>query len=381
MSLSQVTPPHGILREKKSSNYQENGLMPLQPKCLATTVGSLPLDDAREATQLILTYTPQIPAWVQLAKRPQEGMLIQFNQGLPGIRKSDQKMYFDTEVPEFNDEVSHFYEDYLAAIDNHSPNLDPFSLTPEYAEGFSAFIEALNQSDTRPIALKGQITGPFTLATSLTDEKGKSAFYHPQLRDIVVKTLALKAAWQIQKLHLFDVPVIISLDEPSLVGFGSSAYLGITANEVQKDLNEIITLIHSEKAYVAVHCCENTDWSMLLEADIDILSFDAYSFFEKVLLYAEPLKTFIDRGGILAWGLIPTSSSEHIQNETISSLIDKWESHVQHLAHKGFDTTKVIEQSLITPSCGAGSLSVDDALRVLHLLQGVSRELQERHFT
>ena len=119
---------------------------------------------------------------------------------------------------------------------------------------------------------------------------------------------------------------------------------------------------------------------MLLGVDLDFLCFFAYSFFEKVLLYAEPLKTFIDRGGILAWGLIPTSNSEHIQNETISSLIDKWESHVEHLALKGVDTTKAVEQSLITPSCGAGSLPVNDALRVLELLQGVSRELQRRHF-
>ena len=82
--------------------------MSLKPQCLATTIGSLPLDDAREATQLILSYTPQIPSWVQLAKRPQESMLIQFNQGLPGITTSDKKVYFDTEAPGFNDEVSHF---------------------------------------------------------------------------------------------------------------------------------------------------------------------------------------------------------------------------------------------------------------------------------
>ena len=354
--------------------------MSLKPGCLATTVGSLPLDDAREATQLILTYTPQIPAWVQLAKRPQEGMLVQFNDGLPGLTQSEQKVFFDTEAPGFNHEVSHFYENYLAATENNpSSSLETFSLTPAYAEGFSALMDALKPGECRPIALKGQVTGPFTLATSLTDEKGKSAFYHPQLRDIIVKTLALKAVWQIQKLHLFGVPVIISLDEPSLVGFGSSAYLGITANDVQKDLNEIITLIHNENAYVAVHCCENTDWSMLLTSGIDILSFDAYSYFDKVLLYAEPLKTFIDRGGILAWGLVPTSHSEQIQGETVQSLIDKWESHVEKLAHKGVDTTRAIEQSLITPSCGAGSLSPDDALRVLQLLQGVSGELQRRY--
>jgi hypothetical protein len=309
-------------------------------------------------------------------------MLIQFNQGLPGITTSDQKIYFDTEAPDFNDALSRFYENYLAATENRSSlHLEAFSLTPSYAEGFGTLIEALHKSPGKLHALKGQVTGPFTLATSLTDEKGKSAFYNPQLRDIVVKTLGLKAVWQIQKLHPFGVPVIISLDEPSLVGFGSSAYLGITAEEVQKDLNEIITLIHNENGYVAVHCCENTDWSMLLTTDIDILSFDAYSYFEKVLLYAESLKTFIDRGGILAWGLVPTSHSEHIQNETKDSLTEKWESHMELLTEKGVDATRAIEQSLITPSCGAGSLSPDDALRVLLLLQEVSEELRRRYLT
>jgi methionine synthase II (cobalamin-independent) len=307
-------------------------------------------------------------------------MLIQFNQGLPGITTSGQKVYFDTEAPGFNDAVSHFYENYLAATENRSSqHLELFSLTPAYAEGFGTLVEALGQNPGSLTAIKGQVTGPFTLATSLTDEKGKSAFYNPQLRDIVVKTLALKAVWQIQKLHPFGVPVIISLDEPSLVGFGSSAFLGITAEEVQKDLKEIISLIHNENAYVAVHCCENTDWSMLLSADIDILSFDAYSYFEKLLLYAEPLKAFIDRGGILAWGLVPTSHSEHIQNETKDSLTEKWESHMELLTQKGADAARAIEQSLITPSCGAGSLTPDEALRVLLLLQEVSGELRRRH--
>jgi hypothetical protein len=309
-------------------------------------------------------------------------MLIQFNQGLPGIIKSDQKVYFDTEASGFNDAVSHFYENYLAATENRSSqHLELFSLTPAYAEGFGALVEALGQSPGSLTALKGQVTGPFTLSTSLTDEKGKSAFYNPQLRDIVVKILVLKAVWQIQKLHPFGVPVIISLDEPSLVGFGSSAFLGITAEEVQKDLNEITSHIHNENAYVAVHCCENTDWSMLLSSDIDILSFDAYSYFEKLLLYAEPLKAFIDRGGILAWGLVPTSHSEHIQSETKDSLTEKWESHMELLRQKGVDATRTIEQSLITPSCGAGALTPDDALRVLLLLDQVSGELRRRNFT
>ena len=328
-----------------------NPRMHFEPRCLATTIGSLPLDDAREATELVLTYTPRIPSWVQLAKRPQEGMLVQFNEGLPGLTRSDQKVYFDTEAPGFQDDILHFYERYLAAAETQlSAAIESFALTPAYAEGFHVFLEMLNQGACHPIALKGQVTGPFTLATSMTDQAGKSSFYNPQLRDCIVKMISLKAQWQIKQLHPFGVPVIISIDEPSLVGFGSSAYLGISADDVQKDLNEIISHIHSHNGYAAIHCCENTDWSMLLATDIDILSFDAYSYFNKVLLYAEPLKAFIEKKGIVAWGLIPTADPALLQRETTSSLIKKFQSHMKHLGEYTIDTEKVFRYSLLTPS-------------------------------
>ena len=356
--------------------------MSLLPNCLATTIGSLPLDDAKEATKLILTYTSQIPAWVQLAKRPKEGMIIQFTEGIPGLKWSNKKIYFDTDDPGFQDEVLRFYECYLAAVEEHSPtHLEKFSLTPHYAEGFRVLIEELNHGEYNPVAIKGQVTGPFTLATSLTDQDGKSAFYNPQLRDIIVKMISLKTKWQMQKLHSFGVPVIMSIDEPSLVGFGSSAYLGISGSDIQKDLNEIITLIHKENGYAGIHCCENTDWSMLLATEIDILSFDAYSFFDKLMLYSESIKEFIAREGILSWGLIPTSHPEKLKGETVDSLIGKWQSYVKQLADYNIDAEKVVRYSLITPSCGAGSLSHEGSVRVLKLLKDVSEELRKLYFS
>lgn len=352
--------------------------MSFSANCLATTIGSLPLDDAEEATKLILTHTPQIPAWVQLAKRPREGMIIQFTEGLPGLKWSNRKVYLDTKDPGFQDEVLKFYEHYLAATEEQSTShLEKFALTPHYAEGFHALIETLHRSECRPTAIKGQVTGTFTLATSLTDQDGKSAFYDTQLRDIIIKMICLKTMWQIRKLRSFGVPVIIFIDEPSLVGFGSSAYLGISESDIQKDLNEIITLIHSENCYAGIHCCENTDWSMLIATGLDILSFDAYSFFDKLLLYTESLKGFIARGGILAWGLIPTSHPEKLKKETVHSLIQKWQPQIEQLVCNKADTKKIITQSLITPSCGAGSLSHEDALRVLQLLKEVSQELRK----
>jgi len=356
--------------------------MAFAPRCLATTIGSLPHTDAREAARLILQFTPRIPAWAQLSKRPQEGMLVQFTEGMPGFRRPiNAGAYFEMDAPAFQQEVSVFYERYLAAVeDNSSAHLSSYAISREYARGFYALLELLGSTGHRPLALKGQVTGPFTFGTSVTDGRGKSAYYDPQLRDVIVKAISLKATWQIEQLRRYAAPVIISIDEPSLVGFGSSAYIGITASDIQKDLNEIIGCIHWANGLAGLHCCENTDWSMVMGTAIDIISFDAYSYFDKVLLYADALKQYLARGGVLAWGLVPTADPARLHGESAETLFDKWHACVARLSRHGIDADRIAAQSLITPSCGAGILSPQDAERVLQLLGELSRRLHNLYF-
>ncbi|MCX5894636.1 MAG: hypothetical protein NTZ51_02215 [Proteobacteria bacterium] len=344
-----------------------------------TTIGSLPLLDAREATELVFTYAPLLPSWVQLPRNPGEGMLEQYNEGLPGIQEKDGRIYFDTGDAAFEQSLLTFYENYLGATEGGSAEcLERFALSPGRARGFFSFIELLAAKKTlSPKVVKGQITGPFTLATGLKDQQGKYAYYNPQLRDVVVKQLSLKALWQIHQLHQHQVAVLMFIDEPSLAGFGSSAYLGVQAEDIKKDLSEVVDVIHRENAWAGVHCCENTDWSILLQSDIDVLNFDAYGFFDRVFLYRKELIEFINRGGTLAWGIVPTNSEEVIQQVTTDSLIRLWKDEVQNLTAAGIPLETIVRQSLITPSCGAGSLSADAALRVLQLLFDVSQSLRK----
>ena len=76
-----------------------------QGKLRGTTIGSLPFLDAREATELVFTYAPLLPSWVQLPKNPGEGMLEQYNEGLPGIREIEGRVYFDTEDVSFEQDL------------------------------------------------------------------------------------------------------------------------------------------------------------------------------------------------------------------------------------------------------------------------------------
>jgi len=205
--------------------------------CLATTIGSLPHTDVKSAVELILKYTPDIPAWPQLPKRsPNEGMVLQFTENMPGIERKDGRTYFDVTRSSFDDELIGFYSDYLAVTEGEEDgHLERFALSEEYAAGIYALLEIISSLEIEPGMVKGQLTGPFTLGTRLTDHERRCAYYNPQLRDVIVKYLAMNARWQVRKLFRIS-PALIFIDEPGMSAFGSFAFVGVSEEDIFKRL-------------------------------------------------------------------------------------------------------------------------------------------------
>ena len=354
--------------------------MKFSARCKATVVGSFPHAEADDALRVIMECVPAIPAWPQLPFYPEERMVRQYNEGMPGLRMREDTVFFDTAQPSFETELLEFYEEYLKALDLEQMPLDhKLGISSAYSRGFHALCKALAENAYTPLAVKGQIVGPLTLATTLTDQDKRSAYYDSRLREVVIKTLSIKARWQIHQLRGRGVPVIIFIDEPSLSAYGSSAFLGISADDITNDLQEIIEQIHLEGALAGIHCCENTDWSVLIKADPDILNFDSYCFFDRLILYAQDLRNFIRRDKILAWGLIPTGRPEDIKKETAGSLVARWKASVATLERLNIQRKRIISQSLITPSCGMGTLTLELSERVMRLLKEVSEVLQREY--
>lgn len=348
-----------------------------RPNCLPVLIGSLPLDDHRQAARLVLRYTPEIPVWAQLPVHPQEGMLAQFLPGLPGVRTVGDRQLVDTADERFDDQLVAFYEAYLA-VSEGAGNLDGsrFELTPDVAGGFFALLQAIKGLSPPPVALKGQVTGPFTFTTGVTDQDKRAVFYNEQVRDAAVKLLALKARWQVRRLGAAGCPVIIFIDEPALAGFGSSEFISVSKDDVTACLHEVIAAIHAEGGLAGVHVCANTDWSVVLDSGVDIVNFDAYAYFEKFILYPALVKTFLLKGGILAWGIVPTLRAEDIEGETADSLAAQWQAKARQVEALGVAPEAIKAQSLISPSCGTGALSRAHATRVLELTRAVSLKLR-----
>ena len=224
-------------------------------------------------------------------------------------------------------------------------------------------------------AIKGQIVGPITLA-GITKDKHKIAVINDNTGfDAIVKTLAMKACWQLEQFKKFNVPHIIFVDEPYLASIGS-AFANIKDTQVIDSLNEIFNSIHENNALAGIHCCGNTDWAMLIDTTVDIINFDAYGYMDSLLLYWRDVKVFLERGGILAWGIVPTT--EDINKATVDSLVSKMESGINKLISNGIDQNLIYQNSMITPSCGTGSLDCKNAEKAMLFVRDVSMKLKEK---
>jgi len=350
----------------------------LHANCLSLLIGSFPAKDHETAKALICKYSPDIPVWAQLPAFPQESMVWQFIQGLPGLKGNADAFFVDRDCKEYDKEVLAFYEEYMAVQEGKvEASFSRFALTADTTRGFFALLDGLKKLHDPPTAVKGQITGPFTFTTGIKDSEGRSIFYDLQIRDVAIKLLAMKAAWQVRQLSAFGCPVIIFIDEPALAGYGSSEFISISREEIAVSLEEVIAAIHGEGGLAGIHVCANTDWSVILGSSADIVNFDAYSYFDKIMLYSDALKDFLESGRILAWGIVPTFHPEHIQMETAASLAVRWEKHAQAVADLGLDTAQIKSRSLITPSCGTGSLNIELTEKVLKLTQDVSGMLRD----
>ncbi len=164
------------------------------------------------------------------------------------------------------------------------------------------------------------------------------------------------------------------IDEPAMTSYGS-AFFNMPKEKIIALLREVMGGING---LTGIHCCGNTDWSLILETGIDIINFDTYNFAGSLTLYPSEVKAFLDRNGAIAWGIIPTDET-NIRKETVASLKDRLEEAMAPFTRKGIAFKQLIEHGLLTPSCGLAGLNEETASLALEMLTGLSRDIRKRY--
>lgn len=353
----------------------------MQTKFLSTAIGSMPYADPKQAVDVSLKRL-DCPIWPQLGVFGLlEQMEIQYSENVPCavIDKEKSRMYFDT-GRDYSEEFAVFYENYVTAMDPEAGNGDcsSMAISEDYAHGLHEMLRRLEADGVKRDWLKVQTTGPCSVALTITDENKRAIYYNDEFRDVVVKAMAMKCRWQIQEFKKYAENIICFIDEPILSAFGSSTYVSVQRDDVVAMLAEVIEAVHADGGYAGIHCCGNTEWSILVDAGVDMINFDAFEYGYTIVMYADHIKKHLERGGMLAWGIVPTSSKVMDQTcETLEAIMEKTMDDLS--AKTGISKQTIAEQALITPSCGTGSLSEEEANKVFELVDQFSKHMKNKY--
>ena len=333
------------------------------PHSLATGVGALPHTDPKLACDDVLSIFPGFPYIPTLPDRSQlESIVFNDSEQLPGRLIRDDRLLFDS-TRDQTAAMEKVYMDFVEA------NFADYGLHREYA---SAFIEMMSRKIPAASILKCQVTGPVTFGMQVVDANKRPIYYDAQLADVLSKMIALKARWceQAMREHTGVTETLVVLNEPYLASLGSSV-VPVDRETVRSGWDDIASLVEGG---LGVHCCSNTDWEFVMGLSPSVISMDAYSTSKEFLLYADSIVSYMERGGVVAWGIVP-AEFKIFATESIDSLYSRYLAIRSQLSsrmpEKLFDA-----QSLITPSCGIRFADRDGSLAIMGAAAEISRRIR-----
>jgi hypothetical protein len=337
--------------------------MPIPGNLLTTAMAVMPHRDVDQALKAALSL--DIPFWPQLPHVSYyEDMYVQASEHFPGIILDLEKRTLRFSQEKFALEL----EEALG----HFEDSDYFDISPRYSVVYQKYLDLDLQS--RP-AIRGQIEGPISFGFNVQDEFDRPILFDDTVRPFLMEFMARRVNAQLKRLKEKNANAFMYIDEPGLQ-FLFSAMAGYGDQAARKDLAYFFSMIERPRG---IHLCGNPDWDFLLGLDLDILSLDIYTNGEVFTSYHKSIRKFLDRGGILCWGIVPTNF-EPFEQEHLESLEERLVSLWGLLDQKGLDRSFLLSRSLLSPAtcCLVNPDGEKTVEKAFLLIQRLSEKLRQR---
>ncbi len=338
-------------------------MLKLEGNCLTTAMGILPHTDLEKALKLSLQL--DIPFWPQLPRLSYyEDMYVQVSEHFPGIIMEEEKRQLTFSLEKFYDDLEKFlpfWED-----ENY------FRLTPQYAAVYQRFLE---EDLSAYKYIRGQSIGPVSFGLKITDSSRKPMIYYDEVREIIFDFLTRKLQAQYREMQATHPKAFVWVDEPGLEMI-FMAFTGYASDKAQKDYHNFLEKFPGPRG---VHLCGNPDWSFLLGLKLDVLSIDVLARGEIFVRYRDEIRSFLDRGGIISWGITPTLTEEY-QDEDAGSMIAKLEQLWGHLSNGGIPLKQILSQAWLAPArcCLINADGVETVEKSFLLLEQVASHFKTK---
>jgi hypothetical protein len=338
--------------------------MPIPGTLLTTAMAVMPHRDVGSALDLALSM--DIPFWPQLPHFSYyEDMYVQASEHFPGIlldmENRTLRFSLDKFINEFEETMAHFDE----------PGY--FDISETYSAVYKRFL-GINLSN-HP-AIRGQLEGPISFGFKVRDQDDRPILFNDTVRPFMLEFMARRVNIQLTRLKKLNPNAFMFVDEPGLQ-FLFSGMAGYSDQAARMDMEYFFSMIERPRG---VHLCGNPDWDFLLGLDLDILSLDVHTNGGVFASYSPAIRRFLDRGGVLSWGIVPTNF-EPFEKETIGSLEKQLEDIWSRLQDKGIDRGFLLSRSLISPAtcCLVNPDGVKTVEMAFRIVKRLSERLREKN--
>jgi hypothetical protein len=297
-------------------------------------MGIMPHRDIDRALELALSL--DIPFWPQLPNVSlYEDMYIQTSENFPGITIDFDKKKLLFHTARFEEEKDDYF------IKMECP--ETYALSIKYSMVFKRFL-ARGLKGYK--AIRGQVTGPISFGFKVLDENLKPIIYNEEVRAILFDFIQKKVNVQYQELKKRNPNAFVWVDEPGL-GYVFSGLSGYTDQHAKEDYYNFLQGLEGPKG---LHLCADVNLPYLLELGIEILSFDAYQIGFMPKEYTGTVAEFLQRGGIISWGIVPTVSTVlEIQTpEKLAPILSDYWGVIS--GNTSLSLRQIAEQALIAPA-------------------------------
>lgn len=328
-----------------------------------TAMGIMPHTDVDEA--LKCAFKMDIPFWPQLPRLSfYEDMYVQAMENFPGIIIDEEKLRIHVDTDRFMEELPEYLE--------KEDDPDMFKMSDKYSVLYRCF---LARDLTVYKSVRGQTISPISTSLKIVDENGKPIVYNDEIRSFVFSFIQKKVNVQYEELKIKNKNAFVWVDDPGL-DFIFNAMCGYENVKAKKELTIFFEGIEGPRG---LHLCGRPDWDFLLLLNIEILSLNAYTFGDVFVEYSN-VKQFLEKGGIISWGIVPTNYEEFLE-EDMKSIAEKLLGMWKTLEKKGVDREMIIENSFLAPAT-CNLLNFDKTVTVensLKLLNNLSLYLKEKY--
>jgi len=336
-------------------------------------IANLPYEDVLLCKQMMLRLYENIPYLAELPKIDANDNIIHRTvQNIPGIIYKEKKLLIE-------DHTTSSFMKAAAEIDRIYNTMDETDLEQYCSDSpfWEMYTEMLKRIQPQYTIIR--LLGPYSFAETIFNVSTASILKEKSYRKYIIQTIGIKAMWFLNKIKSIspNTKLIILFEEQQLYKFGT---LKRNNEEITKELiisifTKLFQKLQKNGALIGVQSFEKCNWQLILESNVNLISFDAYTKASSLNIVSDRLDTFLAKGGIINWAIVPANNENAIRGLNIDFTNKIFTKAIEDLAAEGVSLDLLYKQSTVSVQAHLANIPILFAEKALMIESQLAKKI------